>query len=122
MPELRRISARLTVRKGNRTQWELTNPVLLDGELGYSSDTRVLKIGDGKTEWNALPFYETQGGGVNSAYIHAGDIFPAGEAGTPRDAIEYTQKQINTWNSCALQDFEDAINRVTPSCISDGTL
>ena len=84
MPELRRISARLTVRKGNRTQWELTNPVLLDGELGYSSDTRVLKIGDGKTEWNALPFYETQGGGVNSAYIHAGDVFSRGRSRNPK--------------------------------------
>jgi hypothetical protein len=30
------------------------NPVLADGELGYASDTKILKMGDGATAWNDL--------------------------------------------------------------------
>lgn len=32
------------------------NPVLLDGEVVYESDTRRHKIGDGVKAWNALPY------------------------------------------------------------------
>lgn len=32
------------------------NPVLLDGEVVYESDTTRHKIGDGTTAWNALPY------------------------------------------------------------------
>ena len=32
------------------------NPVLLDGEVVYESDTRRHKIGDGIKAWNALPY------------------------------------------------------------------
>ena len=32
------------------------NPVLLEGELVYESDTCKHKIGDGATAWNALPY------------------------------------------------------------------
>ena len=37
------------------------NPVLLEGELVYESDTCKHKIGDGATAWNALPY---AGGGI----------------------------------------------------------
>lgn len=38
------------------------NPVLLEGELVYESDTCKHKIGDGATAWNALPY--AGGGGI----------------------------------------------------------
>jgi len=34
------------------------NPVLLEGEIVYESDTTLHKVGDGVTPWNAL------GGGI----------------------------------------------------------
>jgi len=122
MPELRRISARLTVRKGTGTQWQISNPILLDGEMGYASDTRMLKIGDGETKWNALPFYETGGGGVNSPFIHDGDVFPAEVVTTPKEAMEFSQKQINRWQKCAVQDYKDGYLEVTATCEGDGTI
>lgn len=38
------------------------NPMLLDGEVVYESDTGAHKIGDGVTAWNALPY--AGGGGI----------------------------------------------------------
>lgn len=32
------------------------NPMLLDGEVVYESDTGYHKVGDGVTAWNALPY------------------------------------------------------------------
>lgn len=45
----------LQLRRGHEAQWEVVNPVLDDGEPGYAEDSRVLKIGDGSTNWLDLP-------------------------------------------------------------------
>jgi hypothetical protein len=121
MPELRRISARVTVRKGTSTQWELTNPVLLDGEIAYITNTRMLKIGDGTTPFKELPLFEGAGSGVKSQWVHDGNVFPDAVK-TGEDALYHSQKQINKWNACAEQDFEDGYNGTAVSCVSDGSL
>lgn len=43
-------------RRGTFAQWQAANPVLADGELGLETNTRQIKIGDGVTAWNALPY------------------------------------------------------------------
>lgn len=35
-------------------RWETFNPVLAEGELGYDSTNKILKIGDGATPWSSL--------------------------------------------------------------------
>lgn len=51
------INVRLVTRNDLSVNWESANPVLLKGEMGYATDTLVLKIGDGETRWNDLaPF------------------------------------------------------------------
>jgi hypothetical protein len=42
-------------RRGTAQVWRTANPVLKAGELGYETDTHVIKIGDGVNNWNALP-------------------------------------------------------------------
>ena len=52
-------------RRGTATQWAAANPILAMGELGYETDTKKSKRGDGVTAWNALAY----GGDQNlSAY------------------------------------------------------
>jgi hyaluronoglucosaminidase len=34
------------------------NPVLKDKEIAFETDTRKIKIGDGKTPWNDLPYQD----------------------------------------------------------------
>jgi hypothetical protein len=42
-------------RRGTKQQWESTNPVLAVGEIGFSFNENVIKLGDGITAWNSLP-------------------------------------------------------------------
>ena len=55
--------AKIRPRRGTKTEWELVNPVLFEGELGIECpDTGVgtglckFKIGDGYKKWSELPY------------------------------------------------------------------
>lgn len=77
-------------RNGTAATWNSRNPVLRDGEFGVEKDTGKLKIGDGSTQWTALPYindlsflqadldgrYVTQAAG-NATY---GQLVPSGDA------------------------------------------
>lgn len=43
-------------RQGTASQWSAVNPVLSNGEMGYETDTRRSKTGDGTTAWNSLTY------------------------------------------------------------------
>ena len=51
--------------------WSNNNILLKRGEPGYESDTGKLKIGDGFTQWNTLPYFNTgsSGGGGGESTI-----------------------------------------------------
>lgn len=49
---------RFKMRKGTAAAWVAANPVLLSGELGFETDTRKFKIGDGATAWAALLYVQ----------------------------------------------------------------
>lgn len=61
------IKTTFKLRRGYAAKWAEVNPVLAEGEPGWALDTRVLKIGDGITPWNALP-------AVNDITIDSADI------------------------------------------------
>jgi len=41
-------------RRGLASQWSAANTVLAIGEIGFATDTTVVKVGDGVTPWNLL--------------------------------------------------------------------
>ena len=43
-------------RRGSSAQWSAANPILADGEIGYDSTTKQMKVGDGVTAWNSLAY------------------------------------------------------------------
>lgn len=47
---------RIQIRRDTTANWEATNPVLGQGELGLELDTSALKAGDGVTAWNELGY------------------------------------------------------------------
>ena len=59
---MKTIQARQQQRSDTAANWAAANPVLLCGEIGFESDTRKWKIGDGASAWNALT-YQTDGTG-----------------------------------------------------------
>jgi hypothetical protein len=46
----------IKLRRDTASNWTTVNPVLAAGEAGFESDTSKLKIGDGTTAWNSLPY------------------------------------------------------------------
>lgn len=50
------MSVKIQFRKDTAANWTSANPTLLDGELGYETDTKSFKIGDGTTAWNSLSY------------------------------------------------------------------
>jgi hypothetical protein len=51
----------LQFRRGTSTEWSNANPTLADGELAIETNTQLLKIGNGFTGWNLLPYGGLQG-------------------------------------------------------------
>jgi len=47
------------IRRGTSADWREVNPTLANGELGYDETTKMIKVGDGTTQWLDLPY---QGG------------------------------------------------------------
>jgi hypothetical protein len=52
---------RIQIRRDTLTTWTVNNPILLDGEFGYVTNTSRIKIGDGTTPWNDLEYWNPSG-------------------------------------------------------------
>lgn len=52
---------RIQIRRDATINWAAVNPILLDGEMGLDTTLNCLKIGDGVTAWNSLPYFICQG-------------------------------------------------------------
>jgi hypothetical protein len=50
------MATRIQVRRGTNTQWNTTDPILNEGEFGYSTTDSQFKIGDGSTIWSELDY------------------------------------------------------------------
>jgi len=46
-------------RRGTEAEWIAANPILAAGELGYSTDAYKIKVGNGASQWSALPYSTT---------------------------------------------------------------
>ncbi len=44
------------LKRNTAAGWAALNPILRDGEAGYDKTANGLKVGDGVTAWNALPY------------------------------------------------------------------
>lgn len=90
--------ATLQLKRGTATRWKELNLVLAAGEPGFVLDENRLKIGDGVTAWNNLP-YIGESSVVNASTHHD---FPS----IGREDVIYkaeTEKKIYQWNPTALK-------------------
>ena len=47
---------RIQIRRDTKAKWSDLNPILAAGEMGFEIDNNRLKIGNGITAWNSLPY------------------------------------------------------------------
>ena len=50
------IKVRMQQRRDTAAGWTAANSTLLNGELGFETDTYKYKLGDGTTAWNSLAY------------------------------------------------------------------
>lgn len=55
-------------------EWRNSNVILTRGEPGYESDTGKMKIGDGGTRWNRLPYFNTSSPVSTTALLFQSDF------------------------------------------------
>jgi hypothetical protein len=51
----------IQVKRGTAAAWTSANTVLTAGEIGFESDTKKMKVGDGSTAWTSLAYTATDG-------------------------------------------------------------
>jgi len=56
----------MQIRRGIAALWTANNPILAEGEFGFETDTKRLKIGDGLTHWIGLAYFSSVGSGTPS--------------------------------------------------------
>lgn len=72
------VAKRIQLRHDTLVNWALANTLLLPGEFGYESDTGRMKVGNGYTRWNLLPYFD---GGISAAIGPTGPTGPTGPSG-----------------------------------------
>ena len=51
----------IQLKRGTAAAWTSANTVLSSGELGFETDTKKIKVGDGTTAWTSLAYIATDG-------------------------------------------------------------
>lgn len=67
------------LKRGTAARWAEVNPILEQGEPGFVYDQNRLKIGDGVTPWNDLPYID--GKREVADYNNLSDFPAIGETG-----------------------------------------
>lgn len=63
-------------RRGTAAQWAAANPVLGAGEVGFETDSRKFKFGNGVTAWNLVPY--SVAGGLEGGGFFVSESAPVG--------------------------------------------
>ena len=99
------------MRRGKAAEWAAKNPILGDGEPGYETDSRKLKIGDGLSYWNNLPY--VVGGEIDGSLIADGTVTVA-KLGGDVDAAYAEASHQHT-----VSDITDFPSPAVPTSASD---
>ena len=84
-------------KRASSATWESLNYILAIGEPGYEKNTNRMKIGDGVTPWNLLPYV-----GEHSVF---NALTPAGFPSIGEENVIYKSEQtksIYQWNQTTL--------------------
>lgn len=86
------LRAKILVKRGSQSEWESLNPVLLAGEIGADTTNRTIKVGNGTSRWDDLPY-------ISGGESAEDTIQLTGTSGT---LSEHQQSQLNKAGTGAI--------------------
>lgn len=90
------LKARIQLKKDTSEAWRINNPVLLDGEAGYESDTNLMKIGDGIHRWLELDYTNSGATAIASTANYAINAGALGGTSAADWAKKFDNYVLNT--------------------------
>ena len=116
------MSAKITsvqLRRGTKAEWDLANPILLDGEVGFEVDTYRFKIGkrDNFTgnllNWSDLRYAAPYSGDQKPVYPQTGDFYVESNSPTASSAvIDNPGENLYYWNGEEWIRVAGAVNPI----------
>ena len=64
-------TVRIQVRRGTSSDWSTANPTLAAGEIGFETNTKKVKVGDGSTAWNSLGYISSDSAAIGEIAMDA---------------------------------------------------
>jgi len=127
------IRVQMAQRKDTAANWTAANPILLSGEIGYETDTKKFKIGDGTSNWNTLAYLPIPDGSGNLTITGNLEIGTTGSLtfeGSTADGFETTLAVTNPTadRTITLPDRSGTVitsgdtGTVTSTMLVDGTI
>lgn len=111
----------LQIRRDTAANWTSKNPILREGEYGLETDTKLIKIGDGSTNWIHLPYLNK----LNDSYFQqdsSGAITFTQAFLAQLEALETAKRLSHTLTFGAHQEYVfDGSQDVTVP-VYDGTI
>lgn len=90
------LNSKILVRRDSSTNWATQNPILSSGEIGLDTDIKKIKIGDGTSHWDELPFIALTTDVTNEVHIGAeAPTDPAAEVWIDTDETDDMETIIN---------------------------
>jgi hypothetical protein len=109
------MTSRLQQRRDTAANWTSNNPTLAGGEIGYETDTKKFKVGDGTTAWTALSY--AAAGTVTSITagtgLSGGTISTSGTIAIDSTVATLTGTQTLTNKTLTAPQITQAINTQT---------
>lgn len=90
------LKARIQLKKDTSEAWRINNPVLLDGEAGYESNTNLMKVGDGIHRWLELDYTNSGATAIASTANYAINAGALGGTSAADWAKKFDNYVLNT--------------------------
>ena len=84
---------RIQIRRDTAANWAINNPVLLQAEMGYVTDTNQAKFGNGVDPWNDLEYFAPSGGTGTGSPINT--YFSGTVVGTGITGLNFTGSGVS---------------------------
>jgi hypothetical protein len=118
------VQTKIQFRRSIATDWVAVNPILSAGEVGYETDSKKFKIGDGTTAWNSLAYAailpselnELVDDRVNDLLVPGSNIEKSYSDSTNALTISVTGVSLpgHTHTSSAITDFNSSVSGLLP--------